>query len=740
MTDSTPDHSSAMSTPVTRRERRRPSNDQREFESELAAAQLAQTIDPDTPLPAAPLAHTRVSEVIDYLAQRWKISLSPVSIDEARSPMNQACQVLDAARVRYRHLTLESEWWTGNVPPMVVENDSGLALVLPGRLLQPVLHRPNQVPQKVTAEVAAGIRATALEVFRPLPKGTVGIRDLMRFSLSGLPQDLALVAFPAILAGAITLAIPIATAVLFDQIVPTGNTSRLIAIVVALLGLAVAASLLTYTRMYHVVRTGDHVVTTTSAAVFDRILRVPLSQLRDWPSARLTGRISIIGNTVADAIDTALSVALVSGAITVLNGILLVALIPPLGLLALALGAALLSVAFVLARKEGSLHTQEKSTKSHANRILLDILRGWIPVRTSAGEVSAFGRWAAAYAQYRNDFGRRWGVEVLIEVLRVVLLGSSIIVFVIAAYFLPVGSIASGQFLAFISAFGAFGVGLTGLITTMRAFFAVRTDLDRLSPLLALPVESSGRHEDPGTLDGEINVRGLGFRYSTDMPWVLKDINFTVQPGTFTAIVGTSGSGKSTLLRLLLGFEKPQTGAILYDGADLESLEIGAVRRQFGVVLQSSLLLPGTLRDNITIASGPLSDDQIMRVCAGVKLDQTIEDLPQGLDTIIDEGSTLISGGQRQRVLLARALAANPAILFLDEATSALDNITQRAIAQTIESVGATRIVIAHRLSTIERADNIIVLDGGRIVESGNFEQLMENDGIFAEFARRQEL
>jgi len=724
----------------TRRERRHPSAGQREFEAQLAAAQLAQTIDPHTPLPDAPLTHTRVSEVVAYLANQWHVTLSPVSIDETRSPLEQTCQVLDAARLRYRHLRLHDDWWRGNVQPMVVEDHAGLALVLPGRLLEPILHRPDQSPRKVNAEIAADIRPVALEVIRPLPSGTVRIRDLMKFALTGLTNDLALIALPAILAGAITLALPIATAVLFDQIVPTGNTSRLLAIMVALLGLALATSLLTYTRAYHVVRASDHVVTSTSAAVFDRILRIPLSQLRDWPSSRLSGRIITIGNTVAEALDTALSVALVSSAIVLFNGALLVVLIPTLGLLALALGAALMGIAFFLARREGSLNTQEKGTRSYANRILLDIFRGWVPVRISAGEVSAFGRWAAAYAKYRQDFGQRWGAEVLIEGIRVFFLGAAIIIFVLAAYAMPVGSIPPGQFLAFVSAFGAFGVGLTGLVTTMRAFFAVRTDLDRLSPLLALPVETSGRHEDPGTLEGDISVRGLSFRYSTDTPWVLKDVSFTALPGTFTAIVGTSGSGKSTLLRLLLGFDKPQSGAILYDGADLDSLEIGAVRRQFGVVLQSSLLLPGTLRDNITIASGPMSDDQILEVCEGVGLDELIENLSQGLDTILDEGSTLISGGQRQRVLLARALAASPAVLFLDEATSALDNITQRAVAHTIEAISATRIVIAHRLSTIERADNIIVLDAGEVVETGTFQELLELDGIFAEFARRQEL
>jgi ABC-type bacteriocin/lantibiotic exporter with double-glycine peptidase domain len=715
------------------------SNEHRDFEAELAAARLAQTLDSGTKLPTAPVEHTRVSELIAYLGSKWGFTPTPVTVDDSLPLLDQARKVIEAAQVRVRPLTLESQWWQENVPPMIVKDEAGLALVLPGPLLRPMLHRPGMQPKPVTDDLAAGIELAALEVIRPLPDGVLGMRELITFTLRGTSRDILLVALPAVLAGAITLAVPLATAALFSEIVPTGNTGRLIAIAIALLGLGVATAILTYVRVYHVIRVSDHVLALSTAAIFDRILRIPVSHLRDWPSSRLSGRI-IIGNTVSNAIDSALSVALVSSAIVLLNGVLLVILIPPLGVVALLFGALLLLLGYLLARREGDANYVEKSDLSDVNRVLLDILRGWVPVRTSAGEISAFGRWAASYAQYREAFSRRWGVEITLEVLRISLLGASVIAFVLAAYLLPLGTITAGNFLAFVSAFGSFGIGLTGLLLTMRSMFQVRTDVLRLEPLLALPVESGSRREDPGPLEGKVEVRRLGFRYSPDMPWVLRDLTFTVEPGTFTAIVGTSGSGKSTLLRIMLGFDQPLTGAVLFDGADLASLDLGSVRRQFGVVLQSSLLLPGTLRDNITVASGPLPEERIEQLCEQVNLQGTIAALPQGLDTIIDEGSTLISGGQRQRVLLARALAANPAVLFLDEATSALDNVTQAAISQTIENLGVTRILIAHRLSTIRHADQIILLDHGRIVESGTYDALMASDGIFAELARRQEL
>ena len=158
------------------------------------------------------------------------------------------------------------------------------------------------------------------------------------------------------------------------------------------------------------------------------------------------------------------------------------------------------------------------------------------------------------------------------------------------------------------------------------------------------------------------------------------------------------------------------------------------------MVLQSSLLLPGTLRDNLTVSSGPLPDSRLWELLEQVSLDAWVRALPLGLDTSVDEGSTILSGGQRQRLLLARAIAGNPAVLFLDEATSALDNVTQAAVTATIASLGMTRVVIAHRLSTVQDVDHIVVLDQGRIAESGDYATLAAADGIFAELVRRQEL
>jgi ATP-binding cassette subfamily C protein len=713
--------------------------DQRDFDAELAAARLGRALDPSRPLPAPPDSGGRAVAVVGLLGERLGFTPRPVTVDDTASPLEQARRIVEGSAVRVREVTLDDGWWRDNVPPMLVEHAGSVALVLPGPMFRPRLWRPERDPVPVTAAVAAEISPRGYEVTRPLPAGSSGLRELLRVSLTGTRRDMAYAVVMALLLGLVSLAVPVATSVIFSDIVPTGDRGRLLLIALILVSLSITAAMFTYTRAYQMIRLSDAVEMGSSGAILDRLLRVPASHLRAWPSAELASRVLVSGS-IATAMDQAVSVGLMSLALVLLNGTLMVVLSPPLGAIALVAGAAIIVVSYSLSRAEGRRVLTELNDRSHVEDVSLDILRGWVPVRLSDGDVSAFGRWAAAYGRYRSAFNARWNLEIASDLVRTAIIGLALALVVIVAYALPTGTIDSATFLAFVSAYGIFTAGLAGIAESLRA--AVRTipEIDRVAPLLALETESGQQREDPGTLSGRIDVRRVSFRYADDLPWILRDITFTVPAGSSVAIVGTSGSGKSTLLRLLLGFEAPRSGTILYDEADLDALDLTLLRRQFGVVLQSSLLLPGTLRDNLTISSGPLPEARLWELLEQVSLAEWVSALPLGLDTTVDEGSTVLSGGQRQRLLLARAIAGNPVVLFLDEATSALDNITQAAVTATISSLGMTRVVIAHRLSTVRDVEQIIVLDQGRIAESGDYASLMAADGIFAELVRRQEL
>jgi ATP-binding cassette subfamily C protein len=260
---------------------------------------------------------------------------------------------------------------------------------------------------------------------------------------------------------------------------------------------------------------------------------------------------------------------------------------------------------------------------------------------------------------------------------------------------------------------------------------------ERLRPILDSVPEIDASKAHPGELTGEIELWHVTFRYLKDGPAILKDVSFRVSPGEYVALVGGSGSGKSTLLRVLLGFEKPEAGSVFYGGQDLTSLDIREVRQQVGVVLQTSRLLPTDIFRNI-VGSSNLGIDAAWEAARMAGLDRDIKQMPMGMHTVVSEGGGTFSGGQRQRLMIARALIRKPRIIFFDEATSALDNETQSIVTESLESLQATRMVIAHRLSTIINADRIIVLHNGEVQQEGQYEELLRQEGPFAELAQRQ--
>jgi ATP-binding cassette subfamily C protein len=299
--------------------------------------------------------------------------------------------------------------------------------------------------------------------------------------------------------------------------------------------------------------------------------------------------------------------------------------------------------------------------------------------------------------------------------------------------------LSQANFLSFNSAMGSFGSSVSGLLSGVMSIVAMLPHLEMLKPILEEKSETSEAKLPAGELSGNIDIYDVSFRYNPELPLVLKNISFNIKAGSFVAVVGSSGSGKSTLLRILLGMETAEKGVIQYDGLDLSQLDVTSVRRQIGVVMQQGKLMSGSIFNNI-VGSLPLTQDDAWEAARLVGLDKDIRDMPMGLHTVISEGGGNISGGQKQRILIARAIANRPRIVVFDEATSALDNATQAIVSETLERMKATRVIIAHRLSTIRKADKIIVIDKGRIAESGGYDELIEKGGIFKTLVERQTL
>ena len=295
--------------------------------------------------------------------------------------------------------------------------------------------------------------------------------------------------------------------------------------------------------------------------------------------------------------------------------------------------------------------------------------------------------------------------------------------------------ITTADYMAFASAYGMAFAAIAGLSSLISPIANAGPTFSLLSPIMEGIPETAGDRQDPGKLTGRIELRDVHFRYTEDGPEVLKGLNLTVEPGQMVALVGPSGAGKSTITRLLLGFDAPESGQVLFDGRDLSDLDPTLVRSQMGVVVQEGRITNGSIMKNIL---GGISQDESLAWAAAEKaaLADDIRAMPMQMQTIVDPAN--ISGGQAQRILLARALVRSPSILILDEATSALDNASQAIVTKAMADLEATRVVIAHRLSTVRTADQIVVLVNGRAVESGTFDELMAKDGEFAALVKRQ--
>ena len=265
--------------------------------------------------------------------------------------------------------------------------------------------------------------------------------------------------------------------------------------------------------------------------------------------------------------------------------------------------------------------------------------------------------------------------------------------------------------------------------------------LDRTHEIMSVLEEnqSAGRTIKMPPIEGNVRFENVEFAYAPEKP-VLHDVSFEAQKGTVTALVGSSGSGKSTIISLICAFHSPGGGRVLVDGIDLSKVDLNTFRSQLGVVLQDSFLFDGTIRENIMFSRPGATEEQFLSACRTARVDEFAERFPEAYDTIVGERGVKLSGGQRQRLSIARALLAAPRLLILDEATSSLDSESESMIQAGLQQLmqGRTSFVIAHRLSTIRRADQILVVEGGRIVERGNHAELYALSGRYRDLYDRQ--
>jgi NHLM bacteriocin system ABC transporter ATP-binding protein len=654
--------------------------------------------------------------------------------------------VMRASRVRMRRVLLRDNWWEQDSGPLAAytRQNNQLVALLPVTATRYHLFDPvERTSTPINAAVAATLTPVAYMFYRPLPDRALKTIALLRFALKGCVRDLIVILLTGIAATLLGMFTPQATAMLIDHAIPDADRGLLLQVGLGLLVVALGSAAFRVAQGLAILRVETVSDAATQAAVWDRLLNLPVSFFRQYTTGDLQSRVTSISQIRRQLSGTTV-INLVSALFALLNLGLLFYYNVKLALVAVAVALVAIAVTtlsgIILIRKVRPLLELQGTIFGHT----VQLINGISKLRVAGAEERAFATWSKRYSQQVKLNLSTQHIEDWVALFNTLLPTlTSAILFWLTMQLLEESKTAGtagltvGTFLAFNSAFGTFIGGATNLSNTATNLLQVIPLGKRAQPILATVPEVDLSKADPGRLAGRISVDHVTFRYRDSGALTLDDVSIHAEPGEFIALVGGSGSGKSTLLRLLLGFETPESGAIAYDGQDLIGLDVNAVRRQLGVVLQSGRLLSASIFDNI--ASGAqISLDEAWEAARMAGFAEDVAAMPMEMHTVVSEGGGNLSGGQRQRLLIARALALKPRILLFDEATSALDNRTQAIVSESLDQLQVTRIVVAHRLSTIRNADRIYVLQAGRILQQGNFAELVNQEGLFAQLMARQ--
>ena len=573
--------------------------------------------------------------------------------------------------------------------------------------------------------------------YRPLPLRKLAIPDLLVFMVKSLDRsDYAAVIAATAAATLLGMLVPSLNRIIFGPVIASGQGSIIVPVFCLLVGIGISQVLLGCARSLCMMRLNTKIDIPLEAAIMMRVLSLPASFFTSYQTGELTARIESV-SLVAKTLQSVFLTGTLTSVFSLVYVLQIANIAPALLVPALAviIASTLLSILVVIVQQRVSRRTLDLSAQMGAWQYAL--ISGIQKIKLAGAEKRAFSIWAEKYADIARLSYNGPAVLRLSSVLQsAISLAGSLAIYACAI----AGGVGVAGYVAFTSAYGMVSGAFSGITASAASLAEIRPSLEMAAPILEAVPESAGDRRRVSRISGGFELDRVTFSYEGAERPVLRDFSLKVKPGAYIAVVGKTGCGKSTLMRLLLGFEVPQRGAVLYDGCDLARLDAQGVRRNIGVVLQNGKLMSGSIYDNIAISAPGLTLDGAWEAAELAGVADDIRDMPMGMQTIISEGSGGISGGQRQRLMIARAIAGKPKILMFDEATSALDNVTQRKVSESLDGLKCTRLVIAHRLSTIRNCDRIVLMDDGRIAEDGTYDELMSRGGQFARLVERQQV
>lgn len=686
--------------------------------------------------PSAAKTGNPVYDCVAFICLKRHISLaSPERLKQVCGRKYDIFDIARLSRFTCREVTLEKPRHKRVIGDLLVfdkENKPFACLACGGsyRIFDPRSGKCRRLSKSIAGELLE----TAFVIHRPLPARKLSAGDVLTFCKRSVRAcDVVLTAVMSVLTALAALVIPFAAGRLFDELIPGGSVS-----VVCQAGCAAGAFMLANVLLLTLgklaaARISSKISGDVQNAMYDRLFSLPESVFRKYESADLAQRVMSAGEIVG-----ALADVIVSALVCVVHGAAFFAAMRMFSAELMGAGSAaalIWAAVFFLASNAAIRHGRKAiDLETAADSKMYQFLSGISTLRVSGVEDRALLEYMKSYIDRCGLAEKENRAKDLAAALSTA--GNAVCAAVLFAA-LARGDISAGAFAAFGAAFGGFSANLLKLAENAVKSLSLRPFFERLAPLLEAP-EVTEEKLLPGDITGAVEVNNVVFSYSAEEPPVLNGLSLSIAAGEYLGIVGASGCGKSTLLKLLLGLETPDSGKIYYDNKDIESLDKRELRRKMGVVLQDGKLISGSVLENITVTSPNVSAEEIEAVIKASGLSEDTEQMPMGLQTVLNEDGSTISGGQLQRILIARALISHPRILFFDEATSSLDNATQRIVCDTLERMSVTRVVIAHRLSTVMNCSRIIVMEGGRIAQQGTYEELMRRNGLFSAMADRQ--
>ena len=577
----------------------------------------------------------------------------------------------------------------------------------------------------------------AIAFYKPFPLKKIGLGSVAKYIAETLSAaDFALIALATLALSLIGMLSPKLNNILFAAVLPSGSVRLLLSIAVFTVSVSVSSLLISATKEMITARINTKMSVSVQAAAMMRIMSLPADFFKGYGSGDLSSRAAHISSLCNMLVSAVLTTGLTSAfSLIYISQIFIYAPV----LVVPAIAVILATVAFSLISSFAQMRISKKQMELSAKESGMSyaLISGIQKIKLAGAEKRAFARWGNLYAQNAK---LTYNPPAFIKLNSVISLAISLIGNIVMYAAAVKSGVSVADYYAFSTAYGMVSGAFMSLAGMALTAAQIKPILETVQPFFNTVPEISEGKEVITRLSGGIELTNVSFRYNENMPLILDNMSLKIRPGQYVAIVGKTGCGKSTLMRLLLGFEKPQKGAVYYDGRDIERIDLKSLRRRIGVVMQNGKLFSGDIYSNIVISAPWLTQSDAWDAAEKAGIAEDIRRMPMGMNTIISEGSGGISGGQRQRLMIARAIAPKPKILMLDEATSALDNLTQKRVSESLDSLKCTRIVIAHRLSTIKQCDRILVLDGGKITEDGTYDELIAQNGVFAEVVERQRL